>query len=64
LSNVALNGAIALLVGVVFEGNASFAGGMEPSWMHKIDMLVIMALVGILSARVAKVRAMLYFLVV
>ncbi|KAL3779590.1 hypothetical protein ACHAW5_005423 [Stephanodiscus triporus] len=54
LSNFALNGAIALLVSVVFTGNASFTGGIEPSWMHKLDMLIFIVLVGVLSARVAK----------
>ena len=63
LSNFALNGAIALLAGIVFTGNASLAGGMEPSWMHKIDMLVLITLVGLLSVRVAKVSALFYFFV-
>lgn len=53
LSNAALNGAVALLVAVIFTGNASY-GGIERSWMHKGDMLTMMLLVFILWARVSK----------
>jgi hypothetical protein len=53
LSNIALNGATALLVGVVFTGNASF-GGIERPWMHIADMLTMIILVAVLSKRVAK----------
>lgn len=53
LSNIALNGATALLVSVIFAGNESF-GGIERSWMHMADMLTMIVLVGVLSARVAK----------
>jgi hypothetical protein len=61
LSNFALNGAIALLVSVVFTGNASFTGGLKPSWMHKVDMLGMIVLVCVLSARVAKVSVCWFF---
>mmetsp|Transcript_11757 Transcript_11757/g.25378 ORF Transcript_11757/g.25378 Transcript_11757/m.25378 type:complete len:292 (-) Transcript_11757:168-1043(-) len=54
LSNIALNGAIALLVSVIFSGNASYFGGIERSWMHVSDMLTMIILVAVLSARVAK----------
>jgi len=53
LSNAALNGAVALLVAVVFTGNASY-GGIERSWMHKGDMLTMMLLVFVLWVRVSK----------
>ena len=53
LSNASLNGAVALLVGVIFTGNASY-GGIERSWMHKGDMLTMMLLVFVLWARVSK----------
>ena len=57
LSNIALNGAVALLASVVFAGNSSFDGGIERSWMHMGDMLTAIILVGVLCARVAKVCA-------
>ncbi|KAL7531559.1 hypothetical protein ACHAXR_004112, partial [Thalassiosira sp. AJA248-18] len=53
LSNIALNCAMALLVSVIFAGNASL-GGIERSLMHMGDMLTMIILVSILSARVAK----------
>lgn len=53
LSNHALNGATALLVGVIFAGNNSF-GGFERSWMHFGDMLTLFIVVGILSSRVCQ----------
>jgi hypothetical protein len=53
LSNVALNGATALLVSVVFIGNSSF-GGIERSWMHIADVLTMMILVAVLVERVSK----------
>ena len=53
LSNTALNGAIALLVGVIFTGNASY-GGIERSWMHIGDMLTMIILVFVLWVRVSK----------
>ena len=56
LSNIALNCATALLVSVIFAGNESFRG-IEQSWMHMDDMLTMIILVGVLSARVAKVCA-------
>ncbi|KAL7553134.1 hypothetical protein ACHAWF_016386 [Thalassiosira exigua] len=54
LSNVALNGATALLVSVVFIGNSSF-GGIERSWMHIADVLTMIILVAVLVERVSKV---------
>lgn len=57
LSNIALNGAVALLASVVFAGNSSFDGGIERSWMHMGDMLTAIILVGVLCARVAKADA-------
>ena len=53
LSNIALNGATALLVSVIFCGNASH-GGLETSWMHVGDMLTMIILVGILASRVSQ----------
>jgi hypothetical protein len=53
LSNMALNGSVALLVSVVFAGNASF-GGIERSWMHMGDMLSSIILVAVLIIRVSK----------
>lgn len=56
LSNFALNCSVALLVSCVFAGNASL-GGIERSWMHIGDVLSMIILVCILSARVAKTGA-------
>lgn len=40
LSNMALNAATAMLVSVVFIGNAKY-GGFERSWMHIGDMWTV-----------------------
>lgn len=40
LSNMALNAATAMLVSVVFIGNAKY-GGFERSWMHMGDMWTV-----------------------
>lgn len=53
LSNIALNGAAALLVSVIFAGNKDHYG-LETSWMHIGDMLAMLVLVGILVARVSE----------
>lgn len=53
LSNMALNGATALLVSVIFAGNEAHHG-LETSWMHMGDMLAMLVLVGILAARVSE----------
>mmetsp|Transcript_25475 Transcript_25475/g.55659 ORF Transcript_25475/g.55659 Transcript_25475/m.55659 type:complete len:300 (+) Transcript_25475:985-1884(+) len=53
LSSLALNGAVAVLVGVIFAGNNAF-GGFERSWMHVGDMLAFFIVVGILSSRVCQ----------
>ena len=53
LSNLALNGAVAVLVAVIFAGNKSF-GGFERSWMHIGDMITFFVVVGILSSRVCQ----------
>ncbi|KAL7553135.1 hypothetical protein ACHAWF_016387 [Thalassiosira exigua] len=50
---MALNGSVALLVSVVFAGNASF-GGIERSWMHMGDMLSSIILIAVLIIRVSK----------
>jgi hypothetical protein len=55
LSNFALNGAFVLLTSAVFTGNAAFAGGIEPSWMHRGDMVTMAVLVGVLGTRIARV---------
>lgn len=55
LSNIALNGATALLVSVIFAGNASFTGGIERSWMHMGDMIIMITLLAALVSRVSKV---------
>lgn len=47
---------MALLVSVVFIGNASF-GGLERSWMHKGDLLTALIVVFVLSLRVSRVDA-------
>ena len=56
LSNIGLLCAMALLVSVVFIGNASF-GGLERSWMHKGDLLTALIVVFVLSLRVSRVDA-------
>lgn len=53
LSNMGINGATALLVSVIFAGNASY-GGLENSWMHIGDMLTMIILLGILVSRVSQ----------
>ena len=45
---------VAMLVSVIFVGNASM-GGLEKSWMHMGDMLTMIILVGVLGVRVSKV---------
>lgn len=52
LSNVALNCSVSLLISIIFIGNASFAGGLETSWVHMGDMLTMIIIVSVLSARV------------
>ena len=59
LSDVALTAATALLVSVVFAGNASFPGGVERSWMHKGDMLTMLIVVAVLWMKVTKVRGIM-----
>ncbi|KAL9182805.1 hypothetical protein ACHAXT_004084 [Thalassiosira profunda] len=56
LSNVTLSAATALLVCVVFTGNASY-GGLERSWMHLGDMLTMIVVVVALSHRVMRTDA-------
>lgn len=53
LSNMALNAATALLVSVVFIGNAKY-GGFERSWMHMGDMWTALILVFVLAGRVSQ----------
>ena len=53
LSNSALNAATALLVSVVFIGNAKY-GGFERSWMHVGDMWTMLVLVFVLASRVSQ----------
>lgn len=54
LSNVALNAATALLISVVFIGNAEYHGGFERSWMHVGDMWTMLILVFVLASRVSQ----------
>jgi len=56
LSNFAAYGATALLVSVVFFGNASL-GGIERSWMHMGDVLTMIILLAVLTLRVSKADA-------
>lgn len=53
---MALNGAVALLVSVIFTGNAKL-GGIERSWMHWGDMITAIIVAGVLAARVAETDA-------
>ena len=57
LSNMALNGAVAVLVSTIFIGNASYYGGFERSWMHIGDVITFLVLVAILLARVSESNA-------
>lgn len=56
LSNMALNAATAMLVSVVFIGNAKY-GGFERSWMHIGDMWTMLILVFVLASRVSQIDA-------
>eukprot|EP00581_Thalassiosira_minuscula_P000857 CAMPEP_0183743364 /NCGR_PEP_ID=MMETSP0737-20130205/65179_1 /TAXON_ID=385413 /ORGANISM="Thalassiosira miniscula, Strain CCMP1093" /LENGTH=557 /DNA_ID=CAMNT_0025978983 /DNA_START=116 /DNA_END=1790 /DNA_ORIENTATION=- len=56
LSNFSAYGATALLVSVVFFGNASL-GGIERSWMHMGDVLTMIILLAVLTLRVSKADA-------
>ena len=53
---MALNGAVALLVSVIFTGNAKL-GGIERSWMHWGDMITAIIVACVLAARVAETDA-------
>ena len=53
---MALNGAVALLVSVIFTGNTKL-GGIERSWMHWGDMITMIIVAGVLAARVAETDA-------